>query len=92
LPGDEELAQDLLAAARREPLPGQPLPVDLEELSGLLEGDLTSNEGGLVDLRTGEVIPAVMTDEAMVGADAAIDVDAEPDRWPWVSCEGSKAG
>jgi hypothetical protein len=92
LPGDEELAQDLLAAARREPPPGQPLPVDLEELSGLLEGDLTSNEGGFVDLRTGEVIPAVMTDEAMVGADAAIDVDAEPDRWLWVSCEGSKAG
>ena len=33
-----------------------------------------------------------MTDEAMVGADAAIDVDAEPDRWLWVSCEGSRAG
>lgn len=92
LPGDEELAQDLLAAVRREPPPGQPLPVDLEELSGLLEGDLTSNEGGFLDLRTGEVIPAVMTDEAMVGADAAIDVDAEPDRWLRVSCEGSRAG
>ena len=92
LPGDEELAQDLLAAVQGASPPGQPLPVDLEELSGLLEGDLTSNEGGFLDLRTGEVIPAVMTDEAMVGADAAIDVDAEPDRWLWVSCEGSKAG
>src|SRR5450759_2683533 len=73
LPGDDELAQDLLAAVQGESPPGRPLPVDLEELSGLLEGDLTSNEGGFVDLRTGEVIPAVMTDEAMVGADAAID-------------------
>ena len=92
LPGDEELAQDLLTAVQGEPPPGRPLPVDLEELSGLLEGDLASNEGGFLDLRTGDVIPAFMTDEAMVGADAAIDVDAEPDRWLWVSCEGSKAG
>jgi hypothetical protein len=92
LPGDEELAQDLLAAVRREPPPGQPLPVDLEELSELLEGDLAHNEGGFLDLQTGEVIPAVMTDEAMVGEDSVIDVDAEPDRWLWVACEGSKAG
>lgn len=92
LAGDEELAQDLLAAVRREPPPGQPLPVDLEELSGLLEGDPASNEGGFLDLRTGEVIPAFMIDEAMVGADAAVDVDGEPDRWLRVSCEGSRAG
>jgi len=92
LPGDEELAQDLLAAVQGEPPPGQPLPVDLEELSGLLEGDPASNEGGFLDLQTGEVMPAFMTDEAMVGADAAIDVDAEPDRWLWVPCEGSRAG
>jgi hypothetical protein len=86
LPGDEELAQDLLAAVRRESPPGRPLPVDLEELSGLLEGDPASNEGGFLDLRTGEVIPAFMVDESMVGADAAVDVDAEPDRWERVSC------
>ena len=92
LPGDQELAQDVLAAVRGESPPGQPLPVDLEELSGLLEGDPVSNEGGFLDLRTGEVIPAVMTDEMMVGADAAIAVDAEPDRWLRVSCEGSRDG
>ena len=33
LPGDEELAQDLLAAVRNESAPGKPLPVDLEVLS-----------------------------------------------------------
>ena len=92
LPGDEELARDLLATVRRESPPGEPLPVDLEELSGLLEGDLVSNEGGFLDLRTGEVIPNFMTDEMMVGADAALDVDAEPDRWLRVPCEGSRAG
>ena len=92
LPGDEELAQDLLAAVRREPPPGRPLPVDLEELSGLLEGDPAGNEGGFLDLQTGEVMPAFMTDEAMVGEDAAVDVDAEPDRWLPVPCEGSRAG
>jgi hypothetical protein len=92
LPGDEELAQDLLAAVRREPPPGRPLPVDLEQLSGLLEGDLASNEGGFLDLQTGEVVPAFVTDEAMVGEDEALDVDAEPDRWLHVFCEGSRAG
>ena len=92
LPGDEELAQDLLAAVRGESPPEERLPVDLEELSGLLDGDPASNEGGFLDLQTGEVVPAFMTDEAMVGADAVIDVDAEPDRWLRVPCEGSRAG
>lgn len=92
LPGDEELAQDLLAALRNESAPGKPLPVDLEVLSGLIEGDPATNEGGFLDLQTGEVIPAFMTDEAMVGADAALDVEAEPDRWLQVFCEGSRAG
>ena len=92
LPGDGELAQDLLAAVRGESPPEERLPVDLEELSGLLEGDPASNEGGFLDLQTGEVVPAFMTDEAMVGADAVIDFDADPDRWLRVACEGSRAG
>ena len=33
-----------------------------------------------------------MTDEAMVGEDAALDIDAEPDRWLQMFCEGSRAG
>jgi len=92
LPGDDELAQDLLAAVQGEPPHGQLLPVDLEQLSGLIEGDPASNEGGFLDLQTGELTPAFMTDEAMVGEDEALDVDAEPDRWLQVFCEGSRAG
>ena len=92
LPGDKELAQDLLAAVRQESPTGQALPVDLEELSGLIEGDPVSNEGGFLDLLSGDVMPLFMTDAAMVGEDAVIDVDAEPDRWLRVPCEGSRAG
>jgi Uncharacterised protein family (UPF0158) len=92
LPGDEELAQDLLAAVRGESPPGIPLPVDLEELSGLLEGDPANNDGGFLDLQTGEVIPAFMVDETIVGEEAAFDVEAEPERWLRVPCEGSRAG
>ena len=33
-----------------------------------------------------------MTDEAMVGEDAALDLDADPDRWLQLFCEGSRAG
>ena len=47
LPGDEELAQDLLTAVQGEPPPGRPLPVDLEELSGLLEGGPGQQRGRL---------------------------------------------
>lgn len=54
-PEDDELAAELDAAlGRRPPPPGQPLPVDLEELPDLLETRL-GEEGGRVDLLTGEV-------------------------------------
>ena len=56
--GDEELAAELDAAMGRRPAPpGRPLPVDLDELSGLLETSL-GEEGGRIDLETGEVWPA----------------------------------
>ena len=58
LPGDDELAQDLLAAVQGEPPPGQLLPVDLEQLSELIEGDPASNEGGFLDLQTGSWLPS----------------------------------
>ncbi len=92
LPGDDALAEDLLAALRSEPVPGQPLPVNLEELSMLLEGDSLSNAGGFVDLRTGEVLPAFLTDASEVGKDVAVDVEEEPDRWLVVHCAGSREG
>jgi hypothetical protein len=90
-PGDEELAADLLAALRGEQPEGRLLPVDLEEVAMLLEGDPMSGEGGYVDLRIGEVVPHLLTDEAEVGEDA-VDVEEEPGRWLRVPCEGSRAG
>ncbi|WP_342661650.1 IS1096 element passenger TnpR family protein [Rhodococcus ruber] len=80
-PGDEVLAEDLLACLRGEPLPGRVLPVDLEMLSAVLEGDPGLSTGGYVDLRTGEVYDEDSTDPMTVGQDAAVDIDAEPDRW-----------
>ena len=53
--GDAELADQLDAQLGSGPAPLlRPLPVDLEELAGILEGDpLTA--GGRIDLTTGEV-------------------------------------
>lgn len=55
--GDDALADQLDALLGSGPAPMlRALPVDLEELAGILEGDpLTA--GGRIDLRTGEVWP-----------------------------------
>lgn len=91
-PGDEVLADDLLARLRGEPLEGRVVPVDLEMLSTELEGDLTVSTGGYLDLRTGEVFGETATDPMMVGDDAAIEVEEEPDRWLWFDRTGSGEG
>ncbi|MFE5706447.1 UPF0158 family protein, partial [Rhodococcus koreensis] len=90
--GDEVLAQDLLAHLRGEPLPGRVVPVDLEMLGAELEGDLTMSAGGYLDLHTGEVFDDCITDPAMVGQDAAVDVDEEPDRWLRFDRTGARDG
>jgi len=52
--GDEELAELLDAASGTGPAPLlRPLPVDLEELSMILEGDPVHG-GGRIDLHTGD--------------------------------------
>lgn len=91
-PGDRILAEDLLATLRAEPLPGRVLPVDLEMLSILLEGDPELSTGAYLDLRTGEVYGGNETDPMMVGEDAAIDVEEEPDRWIYLAGVGSREG
>src|SRR4051794_14890722 len=54
--GDEELAAELEAGLGDGPLPLlRPLPVDLEDLTMVLEGDRMTT-GGRIDLETGEVI------------------------------------
>ena len=90
--GDEVLAEDLVARLRGEPLKGRVVPVDLEMLGTELEGDLSMSTGGYIDLRTGEVYDETATDSMMVGEDAAIDVEEEPDRWLRFDRTGSRDG
>ena len=91
-PGDDVLADDLLARLRREPLKGRVIPVDLDVLGVELEGDLSMSTGGYLDLRTGETFDETITDPAMAGDDAAINVEEEPDRWLRIDRTGSRDG
>ncbi len=88
--GDDDLALQLDVALGDRPAPMlRPLPADLEELAGILEGDPVHG-GGRIDLRTGEVWPQAAIDFAREeGEDDPHDED--PDRWLPVSCEGSRA-
>lgn len=72
-PGDDLLAEDLLAVLQGKPLAGDELPVDLEEL--FFMETLDGFDNLFVDMETGEVIWEFMTDPAHVGEDAAVDVD-----------------
>lgn len=86
--GDADLAQQLHAAlsAGTRPLL-RPLPVDLEELSDMLEGDPLYG-GGRIDLITGQCDP-----QRLIDSDAHDeDPDEAPDRWLPVRCEGSREG
>jgi len=87
--GDAELADDLAAMLRGE-RPERQLGVDLDQLDSLLSGGELDRDGGFLDLETGEVLSAVVTDPGMVGEDAAVDVEADPDRWLAVPCLGSR--
>jgi hypothetical protein len=89
--GDDELAA-LLAATLGETLPLdlRPVPVDLVELSWILEGDGSSGDGR-VDLLTGEVWPEAAIDYAEEAGEGLPEPD-DSDRWLFVSCEGSREG
>lgn len=90
--GDRVLAEDLLAGLRREPLPGRVVPVDLDMLSMVLEGDPDLSIGGYLDLRTGQVYDETAADPMMVGEDAAIEVEEEQERWLRLNRAGSRNG
>ena len=87
--GDDDLAEQLEAALGDRPAPMlRPLPVDLEELAGILEGD-PAHGGGRFDLRTGGVWPQAAIDYAREQGEQDPD-DENPDRWLAVWCEGSR--
>ncbi|WP_406724557.1 hypothetical protein WJ438_07775 [Streptomyces sp. GD-15H] len=84
-PGDEVLAEQLDTVGGGAVLVLRPLPVDLEELSGLLEGDPAWG-GGRIDLDTGECRPALVDTEESGDEDEP----AGTERWLPVPCAGSR--
>ncbi len=85
--GDVELADALTAALGGPSTALVSAPVDLEELSMVLEGD-PAQGGGRIDLRTGQIWPTAYDDD-----DEEDDEEEEDDsRWLWVHCEGSRPG
>lgn len=88
--GDRELAAALAAQVEDAPLPMlRPLPVDLEELAAILEGDPV-NGGGRVRLDTGDVWPQPAVDYGV--EEGEIDPEGPDDQWLWVECTGSRSG
>ena len=67
------------------------LPVDLEWVATMLEGDPMRSQGAFLDLLTGDVIPAFTTDVERGGEEAGLNPAAEPDRWLFVPSLGSRA-
>ncbi len=89
--GDRELADALAAALGSGPTPMlRPLPVDLEELAMILEGD-PADGGGRINLSTGDVWPQSAIEYAEEVGEIEED-DDDPERWLWVPCEGSRDG
>ena len=90
--GDQELVHELHNALGTGPAPLlRPLPVDLEELSMILEGDAVEG-GGRIDLATGEVWPQAALDYAEEIGEETEEQDDDPERWLWVDSEGSRDG
>lgn len=88
--GDEDLVGALTARLGAGPAPLlRSLPVDLDELVDVLEGDSVAG-GGRIDLRTGEVWPEAVFEYGIESEQEAEGDDGE--RWLWVISEGSRAG
>ena len=89
--GDDELADQLEAQLGSGPAAMlRALPVDLEELAGILEGDPLS-VGGRIDIRTGEVWPQAAIEYALETGEEDEEI-ADPERWLAVHGEGSREG
>jgi hypothetical protein len=87
--GDTELVEHLQALLGTGPTPMlRSLPIDLEELAGILEGD-PIHGGGRVDVRTGEVWSRAAIDYAQ---EIGEQTDDDEERWLSVVCKGSRQG
>jgi hypothetical protein len=83
--GDDDLAEQLDAALGRAMPMRRSLPVDLDELATILEGD-PADGGGRIDLRTGEVWLRAAIDYAREMGEEDEEESDDPDRWLWVDC------
>lgn len=89
--GDTELAAQLAARLGLAPTPMlRALPVDLDQLADVLEGDLITG-GGRVDLQTGEVWPQSAIDDPDQMREHSDD-ELDPRRWLPVESAGSRPG
>jgi hypothetical protein len=90
--GDDELAEQLEARLGSGPVAMlRALPVDLEELDGILEGDPLS-VGGRIDIRTGEVWSQAAIEYAVETGEGDEESADDPERWLVVYGEGSREG
>lgn len=88
--GDDELATQIESALGWGPTPLlRSLPVELEELAGVLEGDPMQG-GGRIDLRAGEVWPQSGWDVADEVGDDDVEDEDDDERWLRVRCEGPR--
>ena len=88
--GDDDLADQLDAVLGTGPAPMlRPLPVDLDELADILEGD-PLHGGGRIDLTTGEVWSQAAIEYTRETGEEDEDAADDPERWLWVHCEGSR--
>jgi hypothetical protein len=89
--GDEDMAVLLAEALGDGPVVDlRRVPVELDDLSFILEGDGTMGDGR-VDLVTGQVWPESAIDYAEESGEELADAD-DPNRWLYVGCEGSQGG
>lgn len=90
--GDSELATQIESAFGWGPTPLlRSIPVDLEELAGVLEGDPLRG-GGRIDLRSGEVWPQSVWDYAEEAGDDEDEDEDDDAHWLRVHCDGSRRG
>ena len=90
--GDDELADQLEAQLGSGPAAMlRALPVDLEELAGILEGD-PLGVGGRIDITTGEVWSQAAIEYVLETGEEDEDTGDDPERWLAVHGEGSREG
>ena len=90
--GDDVLADQLGALVATGVIAGlKPLPVSLDELAGVLEGD-PAQGGGRIELATGQVWPDAAFEYGSALSEEEEDELEDPGKWLWVHCEGSRDG